>query len=196
MTGYIKKELREDEGKYQLLIKSRSLQWLGIRDIFHGLVITKMLIDGIGENKQIGNKIIIKNENISFTIVESNQKMIRFGGLGNGYITGKDIKLNEVLKLLQQYKPRTLFIKEMTCRDDREGLVLFFRDKYVSDERIRAVIEKSKDTHSTPLFLLRINDLKTLKNIKKKYFYKKVAPIQEARQAREGVIKFRVVDDT
>ena len=194
--GYIKKALREDAGKYQLLIKSRSMKWLGIRDIFHGLTITEIVIDGIGENKQIGKKIIIKNDNMSFSIVESNQRMIRFGGLGNGYITGKAIKLNDISKLLQQYKPRTLFIKHMVCRDDKEELLLSFRDRYVSDKRVRIDIEKSKDTHSTPLFLERIYDKKMLKFIKKKYFYKKVALIQEAEMINEGVIRFKIIDDT
>lgn len=178
---------------YQLIINSRNLQWLAIRNIFKNLNITKVVIDGVGNGDYIEKPVNIILKNNSFRIRLINQNKIRFGGHNFGIITGENINLKEVYESLQNYKPQTLFITEIEAKDD--NLILSFKNKMILDRRIRTYLEKSKDTHSTPLFLQRIFDLETLMLIKKKYFYKKVAIIQKSFLEAEDVLQYEIIND-
>lgn len=184
-----------EKGKtYQLFLRSRSFEWIVSNDIFNGLRVTKLSLDGMTKPEGEIKRIYLNLKSCKVPIDKWSNSYDR---IGHSFPFRSDnIDLKEVCNALMELKPKTLFIKELECIDDHNQRMLVFRDKFMSDKNVRMRVEKSINDHASPLFLQRVYDLANLKEIKKAYFpRRKTATIVKGSISKQRVVKFTIVDD-
>jgi len=194
-------------------LKSRALEWIIHKKIFSGMEIKRLVINGT--NKIIAKRtpiiIDLKKSKMSFKIFKEEKSMIKFdmfpvgnnssvtrgkGNWGKYYLNSEKgkIDLEEIYEILMKYNPETLYIKEIEAWIPNYKLRLIFRDKFTTDENIRKVISKEKDTRANPLFLQYLYDEKTIRMLRKQFFHKNF-PIAKAELDSEKIVKFSIVEN-
>ena len=176
---------------YQLILPSRDLEYFAIRNVFKSCKIKKIFLDGVGESKYSQTRINASGlEKYGYHPRIEEHSRLRF----DGELSGEDLDLCEIFSLIKNLKYQTLYITEIIA-ETPEKVILIFKSRYLSDNRIKAKIEKSLSTHLSPLWLQSIYDLETLRKIKRENFTRKSALILEGKLSKENVKIFNIKEE-